>query len=233
MIGVISDVHGNMPALEAVLDDMPEVDALVNAGDVVGYNPYPSDCVEEVRSRGTVSVQGNHDRAVAGETKFGFHTDAGRAVEWTRERIDEDERGWLDGLPAERETVLKGVRVKTVHGAPGEPDRYIYPRDFSPSLLGGEDVLVLGHTHVQVKREFDEGVVVNPGSVGQPRDSDPRAAYALLEAKGDGDADADGDGGPDVGVELRRVEYPVEEVQEEIRRAGLPESLAERLADGR
>ena len=220
MIGLISDVHGNMPALEAVLDDMPEVDAYVNAGDVVGYNPYPSECVEAVRDRGIATVQGNHDRAVAGDTSFGFHSDAGRAVEWTQENVDDETLDWLGELPAERETVVSGVRVKIVHGAPGDPDRYTFPRDFSESLLEGEDVLVLGHTHVQAKREYDEGVVVNPGSVGQPRDNDPRAAYALLDTETHE-------------VELRRVEYPVSQVQDEIRRVGLPESLAERLEEGR
>jgi putative phosphoesterase len=226
MIGLMSDVHGNLPALEAVLDDMPEVDSVVNAGDVVGYNPFPSDCVEAVRDHDMVTVQGNHDRAVAGETSFAFHSDAGRAVEWTRERLDDDELEWLGDLPTERETVIEGMRVKTVHGEPGDPNRYVYPHDFSESLLGGEDALVLGHTHVQVKRKYDEGLIVNPGSVGQPRDGDPRAAYAVLEA-GDGEEDVD------VEVDLRRVEYPVSETQEEIRSAGLPEPLAERLADGR
>jgi putative phosphoesterase len=220
MIGLISDVHGNLPALEAVLDDMPEVDAYVNAGDVVGYNPYPSECVEAVRDHEMATVQGNHDRAVAGDASFGFHSDAGRAVEWTQKHVDEGTLDWLGELPAERETLLEGVRVKVVHGAPGAPDRYTFPRDFSPSLLEGEDVLVLGHTHVQAKREYDEGVVVNPGSVGQPRDNDPHAAYALLDTETHE-------------VELRRVEYPVSQVQDEIRRVGLPESLAERLAEGR
>jgi len=220
MIGLISDVHANLPALEAVLDDMPEVDAYVNAGDVVGYNPYPSECVEAVRERDMATVQGNHDRAVGGDTSFGFHSDAGRAVEWTQRHVDEETLDWLDRLPNERETVVEGVRVKIVHGAPGAPDRYTFPRDFSPSLLEGEDVLVLGHTHVQAKREYDEGVVVNPGSVGQPRDNDPHAAYALLDTETHE-------------VELRRVEYPVSQVQDEIRRVGLPEPLAERLAEGR
>jgi len=220
MIGLISDVHGNLPALEAVLDDMPDVDAYVNAGDVVGYNPYPSECVEAVRDYEMKTVQGNHDRAVSGDTSFGFHSDAGRAVEWTQRNIDEETVEWLDSLPNERETVLGGVRFKIAHGVPGAPDRYTFPHDFSEELLEGEDVLVLGHTHVQAKREYDEGVLINPGSVGQPRDNDPRAAYALLNEETHE-------------VELRRVEYPVSQVQDEIRRVGLPESLAERLAEGR
>jgi len=219
-VALISDIHANKPALDAVLDDMPSVDGFVNAGDTVGYNPYPSECLEAVRDHRMATVQGNHDRAVGGEASFGFHSTAGRAVEWTERHLDDGAVEWLGGLPQESETVFGGTRVKVVHGAPGAPDRYTYPADFSPSLLSGEDVLVLGHTHVQAKERFDEGVVVNPGSVGQPRDGDPRAGYALLdEETGD--------------VELRRVEYPVSQVQDEIRRAGLPESLAERLAEGR
>ncbi|MDZ7688688.1 MAG: YfcE family phosphodiesterase [Halobacteriales archaeon] len=220
MIGIISDVHANLPALEAVLDDMPDVDALVHAGDAVGYNPYPSACVELLRDNDAVCVQGNHDRAVAGDTSFGFHSDAGRAVEWTQRHVGDETVEWLDSLPQERETVLGERRIKMVHGAPGAPDRYTFPHDFSPSLLNSEDVLVLGHTHVQAKREYDEGTVVNPGSVGQPRDEDPRAGYALLDEE-------------TCEVELRRVEYPVSHVQDKIRRAGLPESLAERLEEGR
>jgi len=219
-VALISDVHANKPALDTVLGDTPDVDGFVNAGDVVGYNPYPAGCVEAVRERGMTTVQGNHDRAVSGGASFGFHSTAGRAVEWTRDRVDEETVDWLGALPQEREARFGDVRVKVAHGAPGAPDRYTHPRDFSASLLGDEDVLVLGHTHVQAKEEYDEGVVVNPGSVGQPRDGDPRAGYALLdEETGD--------------VELRRVEYPVSHVQDEIRRAGLPESLAERLAEGR
>jgi len=219
-VALVSDIHGNLPALEAVLKDLPDVDGYVNAGDVVGYNPYPAECVAEVRERDAVSVQGNHDRAVAGEVSFGFHSTAGRAVEWTSERLDEETIEWLGSLPAERETVFDDTRVKVVHGAPDAPDRYTYPEDFSPALLEGEDVLVLGHTHVQAKEEFDEGTVVNPGSVGQPRDGDPRAAYALLDEK-------TGE------VELRRTEYPLGHVRDEIIRAGLPRSLADRLEEGR
>ncbi len=219
-VALISDIHGNKPALDAVLDDAPEVDGFVNAGDTVGYNPYPRESIDAVRELGAATVQGNHDCAVAGGGSFGFHSTAGRAVEWTREELDDERIDWLGALPHERETVFGDTRVKVAHGAPDAPDRYTYPRDFSPTLLSGEEVLVLGHTHVQGKEEYDEGVVVNPGSVGQPRDGDPRAGYALLdEETGE--------------VELRRVEYPVSRVQDEIRRAGLPESLAERLAEGR
>jgi putative phosphoesterase len=217
-VGVISDIHGNRVALEAVLGDMPEVDALVCAGDVVGYNPWQAECVATVRERGVPTVTGNHDRAVAGETAFGFNSMAGAGVRHARETLGEDHIEWLAGLPAER-LACEG-RVKLVHGHPENPDRYTYPAEFGPHLPGEEDVLVMGHTHVQHHEVYDEGVVLNPGSVGQPRDGDPRAAYAVL------DLDS-------LSVTERRVPYDIDRVVSAVREAGLPERIGTRLRDGR
>jgi putative phosphoesterase len=223
-LGVISDVHGNRVALDAVLDDMPPVDVLVCAGDVVGYGPWPGDCVDAVRSRDVPTVKGNHDRAVASGSAFRFNAMARAGVDYAREVLGDDDLAWLDGLPTER-TVADG-RVRIVHGHPDDPDHYTYPDEFSGSMLGDEDALIMGHTHVQAQETFPEGVVLNPGSVGQPRDGDSRAAYALLDL-GDGDAD----GAPT--VEERRVEYPIGEVMDAVREAGLPDRIGERLYDGR
>ena len=217
-VGVISDLHGNKVALEAVIEDMPAVDRLVCAGDVVGYNPWHADCVDFVRSESIPTVMGNHDRAVAGSTSFGFNSMAGAGVQHAREQLTDDQLAWLGALPDSR-LVCDG-RVKIVHGHPDNPDRYTYPSEFSPRLLDEEDVLVMGHTHVQAHEIFDEGIVMNPGSVGQPRDSDPRAAYAIL------DLDA-------MTVEERRVTYDIERVQKAVREAGLPGRIASRLEEGR
>jgi putative phosphoesterase len=217
-VGVISDIHGNRVALEAVLADMPDVDALVCAGDVVGYNPWHAECIEVVREREVPTVIGNHDRAVAGDTGFGFNSMAGAGVRHARETLDDDQVEWLAGLPDER-LACEG-RVKLVHGHPENPDRYTYPAEFGPGLLGEEDVLVMGHTHVQHHEVYEEGVVVNPGSVGQPRDGDPRAAYAVLDL----DAPA---------VTEHRVTYDIDRVVEAVREAGLPERIGTRLRDGR
>jgi putative phosphoesterase len=217
-LGLLSDIHGNRVALSAVLDDMPPVDRLVCAGDVVGYNPWPAECVAAVRERGVPTVLGNHDRAVAQGTAFRFNSMAAAGVEYANERLDQDAVEWLRTLPDER-TVADG-RVKLVHGHPDDPDRYTYPDQFGPEMLDDEDVLVLGHTHVQAHRSYDEGVVVNPGSVGQPRDGDPRAAYAVLDLD-------------DLSVEERRVEYDVEAVVEAVAEAGLPERIGTRLREGK
>ena len=217
-VGVFSDVHANKVALDAVLADVPDVDAMVNAGDVVGYNPWPAECLEAVRRRDVPSVMGNHDRAVASGTAFRFNSMARAGVEYAGEELSDDQREWLADRPDSLR--LFDGRVRVVHGHPDDPDHYTYPEEFAPSLLGEEDVLVMGHTHLQHHETYDEGVVMNPGSVGQPRDNDPRAAYAVLDLD-------------DRSVEERRVEYDVEAVQEEVRAVGLPENIGARLKQGR
>jgi len=223
-LGVISDVHGNRVALEAVLDDLPDVDRLVCAGDVVGYNPWPADCVAAMRDRSIPTVMGNHDRAVAGETPFRFNSMAAAGVDYARERLDDDGLAWLADLPSER--AVAGGRVKLVHGHPDDPDRYTYPEEFSARMLQGEDLLVTGHTHVQGHRVFEDGVVMNPGSVGQPRDGDPKSGYAVVEL-------GEGSGGDAVTVEERRVAYDVDEVVTAVEEAGLPARIGTRLYEGR
>jgi putative phosphoesterase len=217
-VGVISDIHANRVALETVLTDMPEVDELVCAGDVVGYNPHPADCVEAVRERKIPTVMGNHDRMLAAGRNFRGNHMARAGVEHARQELGDDATGWLADLPDER-TLFEG-RVKMVHGHPDDPDRYTYPEEFSPGMLDEEDVLIMGHTHVQHAEKYGEGIVLNPGSVGQPRDSDPRAAYAVV------DLDA-------FTVDEHRVEYDVGTVQDDIEAAGLPRRTGSRLESGR
>jgi len=216
-VGVVSDIHGNAVALEAVLGELPEVDTVVCAGDVVGYNPWHAECVETVREREIPTVSGNHDRAVAGGNSFGFNSMAGAGVRHARGTLTDDQIAWLADLPTER--VLFDGRMKVVHGHPDDPDRYTYPGEFTPELLGEEDVLVMGHTHVQHHERFAEGTVMNPGSVGQPRDGDPRAAYAVVDL----------DEGT---VAEERVAYDIDRVIGAVEAAGLPEGIGTRLRDG-
>jgi len=216
-VGVVSDVHANRVALEAVLEDLPAVDLLVHAGDVVGYNPWPRECLEALRERDVPGVLGNHDRAVVRDTGFRFNSMAEAGVEHARRELEPDDLEWLADLPDER--LCADGRVRVVHGHPDDPDRYTYPDDFGPHLLEGEDVLVLGHTHVQHAESYDDGVVLNPGSVGQPRDGDSRAAYAVVDLDGPS-------------VSLHRVEYDVDRVVEAVHAAGLPERVGTRLRVG-
>ncbi|TKR25778.1 metallophosphoesterase family protein [Natronomonas salsuginis] len=218
LVGVLSDIHANRIALDAVLDDMPDVDAMVCAGDVVGYNPWPAECVDEMRSHDVPTVMGNHDRAVVTETGFGGNGMADAGVRYALDVLDDDRIEWLAGLPESR--YCFDGRVRIVHGHPDDPNRYTYPSLFSARLLGEEDVLIMGHTHVQAHERFDEGIVLNPGSVGQPRDGEPTAAYALVDLEA-------------MTVSERRVEYDIESVIEEIEAVGLPEATGARLRKGR
>jgi predicted phosphodiesterase len=161
---------------------------------------------------------GNHDRMVVTGRNFRGNHMARAGVEHARKRLDDGAVEWLSGLPDER-TLFDG-RVKVVHGHPDDPDRYTYPEEFSPGMLGEEDVLIMGHTHVQHVVQYGEGIVLNPGSVGQPRDSDPRAAYAVV------DLDA-------FTVDQYRVAYDIEAVRDDIDAAGLPRRTASRLERGR
>ena len=219
-LGVISDIHGNLPALESVDAAMPPVDAVICAGDVVGYNPWPADCLEYVRKREVPTVRGNHDRAVAVDGGAHFNGMAKAGVAYARDQLNEDRLKWLESLPTER--FLADGRIHMVHGHPDDPDRNTYPRSFSPSMLAeGVDLLVVGHTHIQATKEFSEGVVLNPGSVGQPRDGEPTAAFAVVELDESG-----------VDVELKRVKYDIDRVIEAVDEAGLPKRIGTRLRSG-
>ena len=215
-IGLISDVHANVVALRTVLEDAPSVEEWLHAGDVVSYGPWPRETIALFQERDIVSIQGNHDTAViaifndAGVSQEKFVGLPRLLAEWTADHIGEEEIAYLDALPIELDRY--DGRVHVAHGAPGAPTKRTYADDVDASLLGEEDVLMVGHTHEQFLREFDEGTVVNPGGTGQPRGGDPRACYAVLDL--------------DTGaVDLRRVAYPVEEIQEAAREYDFPEPL--------
>lgn len=211
-VGLISDIHANAVALNAVLADMPAVDALVHAGDVIGYGPSPNECIARLRDHDAQSVRGNHDEALFGGPVY----ESGD--EYAQRTITAENREWLANCPAER-TLFDG-RLKVIHGNPIERFRYTYPADFRAELLTEEDVLVLGHTHKQGKAEFDDGVIVNPGSVGQPRDGDERAAYAVLDLK-------------TRSVTLARVSYDIQQVADRIDETPVSARNAQRLSTGR
>ena len=220
--GVVADIHGNLPAFEAVIEAMPAVDRWLCAGDVVGYNPWPADCLARIRELNATTVMGNHDRAVASDTGFRFNSMAAAGVTYARGELNDDAIAWLDGRP-NRQTVADG-EILLVHGHPENPDRYTYPKEFEPAMLEGDArVTITGHTHVQGVREFDEGVVMNPGSVGQPRDGDPDAAFAVLTIDDAGRID----------VDTHRVAYDIDRVVDAVEEAELPKKIGTRLRDGR
>ncbi len=217
-VGVISDIHSNIVALEAVLSDMPDVDELVCAGDVVGYNPWPAEAVAAMREQEVPTVMGNHDRMVATGSNFGANRMAQAGIRHARRELTTDQIEWLGRLPTERH--LFDDRMKIVHGHPDDPDRYTYPEAFDADLLEGEAVLVMGHTHLQHVEHTTDGIVLNPGSVGQPRDRDPNAAYAVVDLEA-------------MDAQTHRVAYDIDRVEDAIADTGLPAETGKRLHEGR
>ncbi|MEM2875299.1 MAG: metallophosphoesterase family protein [Candidatus Hadarchaeales archaeon] len=225
-IAVMSDIHSNLEAFRAVLGDMPRCDLILCAGDLVGYAAEPNEVVKLAASRGLRCVMGNHDYASLTADTAGFNPIAAQAAEWTHRTLGEGSRKFISSLPTHLELKLKGWRVYMVHGSPRDPlNEYIFPDIPNGELAeatkeADADIIVLGHTHVPMKRMILGKLVINPGGVGQPRDRDPRASYAVLRL------------GDEVEVEHRRVEYDFRTTAEKIKRAGLPEELGTRLFFG-
>jgi len=226
---LLADIHANVPALTAVLEAVGRVDLVLNAGDIVDYGPWPSEIISMVKKLGGVTVMGNHDRDCALGTSVGYNPFARISCQWTHSRLSAAERAHILGLPRSQEVVVEGVRIHICHGSPRDLlDEYVTP-DYPAKVLEGfiaatgSNVLVLGHTHLPLLRSFGlNRHVINPGSVGQPRDGDPRASYAMLSVD---DSSI---------LELRhaRTTYDVSQVADEIIKAGLPAFLAERLYYG-
>jgi predicted phosphodiesterase len=236
---IIGDVHGNLDALEAVLDDAREqgVHEFVCVGDVVGYNAEPAACLDRVMEIAGAVVRGNHDHYCShDECLEDFHPLAANVVDWTRRQLSSEQIRYLRDLPLWR--MIAGFCV--VHSTLDMPDKwgYVYDTLEAAAHFNYQTVAVCfyGHTHLPIMFEQDRSVVrgtygtvkielgkkyfVNVGSVGQPRDGDPRAAYVIYDPKGRE-------------LQLRRVGYDVARAQAKIRQVGLPERLATRLGLGK
>jgi diadenosine tetraphosphatase ApaH/serine/threonine PP2A family protein phosphatase len=229
-----------MHALEAVLQDVDAagVDELWSLGDHVGYGPRPNECCAATAARSALTLAGNHDLAVRGDIDLReFAGDAGSAASWTRTVLDDDARAFLAPL----EPTARADGVELYHGSPRDPVwEYVLSDEAAAASLTLTEapVVLVGHSHVALVVRLDGGSLaggvapggtelelgtvrwlLNPGSVGQPRDGDPRAAWLLLDLAART-------------ASYRRVEYPIDRTQAEIREAGLPPSLGARLARG-
>ncbi len=199
----------------------------MHAGDIIGYGSYPIETINIFKERGIYSILGNHDRALINGNIQNFNPLAVQALNWTASVISITERQYLQGLNNIAIYIIGTMRIGVVHGSPRDVDERILPEYFTASKTMPEfmlsmncDVVVLGHTHKQFKVEYQEGVVVNPGSVGQPRDGNPGAAFALLDTE-------------TRKVTLHRADYNIEKVIEDMLKSGLPVELAYRLRIGR
>jgi diadenosine tetraphosphatase ApaH/serine/threonine PP2A family protein phosphatase len=239
-VAVLSDIHSNLHALEAVLAsvDAERPDAIWCLGDVVGYGPRPDECCDLIRARADLALCGNHDLAVIGKISLeDFSGDAGTAARWTREVLDEDRRAWLATLEPQATT----PNAELFHASPRDAVwDYVLSEEVALQSMHMTSawLVLVGHSHIALAIAYEDNKLsgglaptgtepdlngrrwlLNPGSVGQPRDGDPRAAWLLIDF-GAGRA------------AFHRVEYPIETTQAEIRAAGLPEPLAARLARG-
>lgn len=218
-VAVLADLHSNLPALRAVLRDVKKAKFYCN-GDLVGYNPYPNEVIELIREREVICTMGNHDHAVLTGNTAWFNPHAAGALKWTKEKITKENLEFLASLP-----LFHSSQFYMVHGSPRNYfDEYVtedYPEEVLKGFLtlSGQGVACLAHTHIPFVKRLEERLIFNPGSVGQPRDMDPRASYALLDLE-------------KKSVEIKRVAYDVEEVVEDINKEGLPEVLGYRLSRG-
>jgi diadenosine tetraphosphatase ApaH/serine/threonine PP2A family protein phosphatase len=240
---ILSDIHANLEALQAVLEDARgRYESILCLGDLVGYGADPNAVVEWTRENVAVVIRGNHDRASAAEDPSGFDTietfnpAAQTSTHWTRRELLAEHRTYLEALPR---GPLPYHGVDLVHGSPADEDEYLISvSDAAPLLAAlGAPLTFFGHTHKQggfrlarrmtgplypdrtLELEPDYSYLVNPGSVGQPRDGDPRAAYAVYSPE-------------ERTVEFRRVAYDVDRAAAKIQAAGLPDFLAARLHEG-
>jgi predicted phosphodiesterase len=237
---IVSDVHGNLESLERALSAIATEDALISLGDVVGYGPNPNECVAALRARCRHAVLGNHDLAAV--ENFGvenFNSAARAAIGWTQSVLDEPSRSWLNSLPYE----LRLPEFLLVHGAPVNYFEYILDKSSAARAFDRTDarIVFVGHTHIaeywtqdangkighkhmqhggELKLEDEKRYIIDVGSVGQPRDLNPRACFVRYDPS-------------EQRVEWVRYEYPIEEVQGKMRAAGLPAYLVERLSVGR
>ncbi len=237
-VAVLSDIHANLPALEAVLAAMPSVDEVWQLGDIVGYGPEPDGVVARLREVGALGVRGNHDTAALGGPEIeSFNVDARNAMLWTRATISDETRAWLGSLPDR----LERDGFTLVHGSPRDPIwEYVTSTPVARAGIAAMDTPcgLHGHTHIPIAYLEDDGqletmspgsgsrlafdgrrVLLNPGSVGQPRDGIPAASWLMLDT-GEGSAT------------WRRTVYDVASVQGAMSRLKLPERLVARLAYG-
>lgn len=246
---ILSDIHANLEALSAALDHLAgeRIDTYLCAGDTVGYGADPSACLARLQQLNAVCVAGNHEWGCIGKLDLQWFTDAARqALEWTRDQLSFTDLEILRRMPL----TMEAGPCTLVHGTLRRPERFEYLTDLAQAVemaMRQRTMFgICGHTHAPCLIEYDAGhrklgrilmdeadvrdvrlspepglrYVINPGSVGQPRDGDPRASVAILDAEAQT-------------LSIRRVPYPVAAAQRKIREAGLPEFLAERLALGR
>lgn len=238
---IISDVHSNLEAFKVVLFELEREspDQIIFLGDIIGYGPDPNECIKEIREVADMALVGNHDHAAIGRTDIAYFNPYARdAIEWTMEQLTNGEKAYLSELPLTGEFTSDDIFL--VHATPKRPQDWNYIFTLEDVLENFEyfnqRVCFIGHSHVPVIIAMDNSgridilkdeatigkdyrYIINVGSVGQPRDGNPDASYAIYDTE-------------DSIVKIKRVSYNYHKTQEKMKRAGLPYYLIERLARG-
>ena len=235
-IAVFSDVHSNILALLKVLKDIEDqkVDKTYCLGDLVGYGPSPNQVIDTIRHHKIPTVMGNYDEGVGfskGDCGCAYVTEeenrnGKRSIDWTTEQVTQDNKEFLTELQRKIEFKIDEQRFLLVHGSPRRINEYLFEErqdDSMRRILEGRDidVLMCGHTHKPYHRVIDETHIINDGSVGKPKDGDPRSCYTVIET------------GKKLKVEFRRLEYNVKAVVEDVVNMGLPRAFADALLTGK
>jgi len=229
-IAFISDIHSNLEALNAVLDkiDSLKIKQIYCLGDIVGYAASPCECIDVIRKhkRGTIrkrkiiSIMGNHDWAVLNKETSGFNPVAAAAIWWTTDQMKEKDVDYIKKLGEKHVLDMDGLNILLVHGSPSDPIwEYVDYLDVNEKFLKGYDAVVMGHTHVPFVKKFGSRLAINCGAVGQPRDKNSDASFAVLDTKS-------------FDAKIVRTVYDVRSASEKILKAGLPKFLAQRLSLG-
>jgi putative phosphoesterase len=226
-IGVISDIHANAPSLRTVLDELSEkeVEKILCAGDLIGYYPFPNEVISLLQDYNVLSIVGNHDAAVLDGTPPEFSINAKRAVDWTRRQLTPESQAYLESLPLTFEETIGDREIYMVHGSPEQPlNEYIWEENIDERTVDFwfddcPELVILGHTHRPFVKKVEYTTVLNPGSVGQPRDRNPRSAFVTIDTE-------------TLSVNRYRVEYDIDTVAAETGEY-LPRRLADRLYEGR
>jgi putative phosphoesterase len=231
-IALFSDIHSNLLALENVIKDIENnnIQEIYCLGDLVGYGPRPNEVIELLRELKIPTIMGNYDKGIGFEkddcgcayTSWEEIETGKESIEWTTRNTSQGNKEFLRNLLKKIELEINGKRILLVHGSPRRINEYLYedrPEKSVRRMLNSlnVDILGCGHTHLHYFKIVNGVYIVNPGSVGKPKDGDPRSSYASIDM------------GKEVEVNFRRVEYPVEKVAEEIIQVGLPKVFAEAL----
>ncbi len=222
-LGVIADVHSNIHALRSAAEvmDAERVEKILFAGDAVGYGANPNECCDTIRRICHRSIRGNHDEAVVTRIFSGMNPYAHAAVSWTVGTLSGDARIFLESLRPSASEVIENRTIAMFHGSPRTMNEYVYAESAHEDILdiAKADLVILGHTHMPYVKEFTKGIVLNPGSVGQPRDHNPQGSLAIIETD-------------PLKCRIIRFDYPIDDAAKAIIDQGLPHVLAERLRIG-